>query len=253
MVTFADAFQPAFGEFDGFLIHSRFAGGAAVGPAGATPQPAILPIRDDLDVPVLQIETETDLFKLGFLPGRQPDTDRVRTWEMAGTSHADRFVLDYGVASGQRSLPTANFDLAKACGRVNEGPQRFLVRAALHALNAWVTDGTLPPTSPRLEVTATAVVRDEYGNAVGGIRTPAVDAPVLSLSGEFNAAGGIFCDIFGSTTPLTPDQITALYPDRAAYVTKVTASADRAVAAGFLLPTDRDEIVDAAATEPARG
>ena len=40
-------------------------------------------------MPVLIFETETDLTLLGYAQARQPDTDLVRTWEVAGTSHAD--------------------------------------------------------------------------------------------------------------------------------------------------------------------
>jgi hypothetical protein len=253
MATFVDAVQPVTHVFDGFLIHSRFAGGAQINRDVGAAQPGQMQIRTDLHQPVLQFETETDLFVLGFLPARQPDTDTVRTWEVAGTSHADRTVLDYGVASGQRSVPGANFDLAAACGRVNEGPQTYVVRAAYAALDRWIRTGTPPPSAPRLQVTHDAVQRDEYGNALGGIRSPAVDVPTVALSGERNAAGGIFCQIFGSTTPLGDAIVHGLYPTRDDYVAKVRAAADRAVEAGFLLRSDRDEIVAAARTDPALG
>jgi hypothetical protein len=253
IATFVDAVQPVTHVFDGFLIHSRFAGGAQINRDVGAAQPGQMQIRTDLHQPVLQFETETDLFVLGFLPARQPDTETVRTWEVAGTSHADRTVLDYGVASGQRSVPGANFDLAAACGRVNEGPQTYVVRAAYAALDRWIRTGTPPPSAPRLQVTHDAVQRDEYGNALGGIRTPAVDVPTVALSGERNAAGGIFCQIFGATTPLGDAIVHGLYPTRDDYVAKVRAAADRAVRSGFLLRPDRDEIVAAARTDPALG
>ena len=40
------------------------------------------------------LESETDLlFTLDYFPSRQEDTDLIRTWEMAGTAHADAFLL----------------------------------------------------------------------------------------------------------------------------------------------------------------
>jgi len=53
-------------------------------------------------VPVLQFLTETDLFGvLGFHRARQDDSDRLRTWEVAGTAHADRSILDYNAEMAQ--------------------------------------------------------------------------------------------------------------------------------------------------------
>jgi hypothetical protein len=50
------------------------------------------------------------------------------------------------------------------------------------------------------------------GNTLGGIRTPAVDALVAALTGKTTGGSG-FCLLFGSTVPLTEDQLVALYPD----------------------------------------
>ncbi len=246
MTTYVNAIQPLTRMFDGFLIHSRFAGGAPLNADRSVPQPARTFIRADLGVPVLQLETETDLFKLGFAPAREPDTSQLRTWEIAGASHADRKVVDYGILSGRRSLPDANFDIAAACGPVNDGPQTYVVRAAFAALHAWVSRGEAPAKVAPIETADGAIVRDPDGNARGGVRTPAVDAATTRLSGETNAAGGIFCDIFGSTEPLSADTLRARYPTHESYVDAVNASADASVAAGTLLPPDRDEIVAAA-------
>jgi hypothetical protein len=49
-------------------------------------------IRPDLNAPVLQYEIERASSVLVFLPARQPDTETVRTWEVAGTAHADVYV-----------------------------------------------------------------------------------------------------------------------------------------------------------------
>ncbi len=69
---------------------------------------------------------------------------------------------------------------------VNAGPQHFVANAAVHALNAWIVDGTEPPKAERLAVAGdpAAFVRDNLGNVKGGIRTPYVDAPIAVLEGE---------------------------------------------------------------------
>src|SRR5580698_2731033 len=63
MVTYANAIQPLTRLFDGFLIHSRGAAGAPVSqaPQAAPPAPAVARIRTDIGVPVLTVETQTDI------------------------------------------------------------------------------------------------------------------------------------------------------------------------------------------------
>ena len=46
-------------------------------------------IRDDVRVPVLTIQSETDVIKLGGIGARQPDAERLRLWEVAGAAHFD--------------------------------------------------------------------------------------------------------------------------------------------------------------------
>jgi hypothetical protein len=255
MVTFVDAVHPVTHVFDGFLVHSRFGSGAplvtapgqaAGGPGGSPGLPATAAIRADVDVPVLQFLTETDLYTLGFAAARQPDTDRVRTWEVAGTAHADRSVTEYGTASGLRSYPGTRLDVTSSCGTVNDGPQSLVLRAAFRALDRWVRDGSAPAPAPPLEVTGAAVRRDADGLAVGGIRTPAVDVPVATLTGESNPAGGIVCSIFGSTTPFAAANLRARYPTHADYVDRVRRAAQAAVDAGHVVAEDAAALVAAA-------
>jgi hypothetical protein len=95
-----------------------------------------------------------------------------------------------------------------------------------------------------------AIVRDGLGIALGGVRTPAVDVPIATLSGDPPPDSSILCSLFGSSTPLSPAVLRARYASRAAYVDAVRASADAAVDAGFLLPADVAEIVAEAEAAP---
>ena len=242
LATYVNAVQPLTGIYDGFLVHSR---GDGASPLDGAPPPQPTFLRTDLDEPVLQYETETDLATLGFIEARQDDGDSVVTWEVAGTAHADVSFLDYGTASGEVWLPGAHNDPTEACGAINDGPQSPVLRAAFVALHGWVADGTAPPTGALIETRGGDIVRDRYGNARGGIRTPDVDAPDSALTG-ITPAESLFCLLFGAAEPLTEAQLAELYVDHDDYVTQVTASADAAVEAGFLLPADRDDYVEAA-------
>jgi Alpha/beta hydrolase domain len=194
----------------------------------------------------MQFETETDLFGvLGFHRASQDDTDMLRTWEVAGTAHADQAILDYNRELSS-DVGGGGFDLAAMCGSINQGPQAQVVRAALSALRDWVVDGTAPPEAPRLEVAGDAIARDARGIALGGIRTPGVDAPVSVLTGVAPEDRSILCMLFGDTVPFGAATIASLYPDDDDYVAAVTESADAAVEAGFLLQADADAFIEAA-------
>ena len=191
-----------------------------------------MPIREDLDVPVVMVETETDLLgALRYLPARQPDSAYVRLWEVAGTAHADRFQI-------------GEFEELLGCPRpVNRGQQAYVVRAALRWLDGWARGGDPAPTAARLEVDGDAFVRDEAGNTRGGVRTPVVDAPVEVLRGDTEPDASYLCQLFGSTLPMDPDLIRARYADRAAYLAAYAVATDAAIAAGFVLPEDREAVL----------
>jgi hypothetical protein len=246
LLTQINAVHPVTEAFDGYLVHGRSASPAPL--ADGTELPGRVLIRDDLDAAVLQVQTETDVVSLGSHSARQPDTDRVVTWEIAGAAHADQEILDYGLASGRRWAPeaSAGLDAEALCGSVNTGPQGPVLRAALARLREWVVDGQLPPSAPSLETTEDGqIVRDEVGIALGGVRTPPVDVPTSVLTGEGSPAS-VFCMLFGQTFPLPAEELAARYGTTADLVEQTRASARAAVAAGFLLDADADAMVDAA-------
>jgi hypothetical protein len=248
LTTYVDGVQPLTGAFDGFLVHSR--GGAAAplgvpgkgidiaGSIGGEPTT----IREDSKVPVIIVQTETDLIGvLGYLPARQPDSDNVRLWEVAGTAHADKYQL-------------GDSEAALGCPQpINRGQQAYVLRAALRHLDAWAAGGDPPPKAARLEVeaaSAPAFVLDAVGNVKGGVRTPAVDAPVDILSGMPVEGSSLVCLLMGSTTPLDADRLAELYSSRDDYLAAYEQAADEMIAAGFALDDDRDQLLDEA--DPSR-
>lgn len=244
LVSYIDGVHSIAETYDGFLVHSRGGSGAPLGAGPNDGPPEGVRIRADLEEPVLIFETETDFSFLGFRPARQPDTDRIATWEVAGTAHADQATLDYGIEAGSRwSDAGATLDLTETCGAANDGPQPEVLRAALERLRAWAEEGTQPTTAAPLDAAPDGTIaRDADGNAIGGIRTPAVDAPTTSLTGVGNDVS-VFCSLFGQVTPLSESRLAELYPTHEDYVDAVTTSADDALAQGFLLEVDRDALV----------
>jgi hypothetical protein len=258
MVTYINAVHPLADIYDGFFVHSR--GGFGV-PLSEKPQPVILVpnkavIRSDLNVPVLTFETETDVGLFNYLAARQSDSVRFRLWEAAGTAHADTYTVAIGAEDLGNSPDAANIVLITepvpgfVCGEpINSGPQHFVLKAAIARLNEWVREGTPPPTAPRLEVTKrplSPILRDANGNALGGIRTPQLDVPIATLSGEAQG-GSLFCIMFGITVPFDEAKLAALYPDHESYVAAFNEATDRAVHEGFILPEDASLMKAAAA------
>jgi hypothetical protein len=256
LVTYIDGIHPLVHAYDGFMVHSRFGSGAKLtqSPLPDVTPPAPLAIRNDLTQPVMVVEAEGDVIGSN-LGARQPDTAHFREWELAGTSHADSYTISVGGSDlGNGAGAAQMFGFMRnpqdtGCANlVNAGSHHWLLQAAYHALEAWVRDGTPPPTAAPLQVASTSpvvLVRDAQGNAVGGVRSPQVDAPVATLTGINSGAG--FCSLFGSTVPLTTSQLQALYPSHTSFVAQWTAAVSSAVAQGFILPEDAPELVAAAA------
>jgi len=118
-----------------------------------------------------------------------------------------------------------------------------VLRAALRHLDAWARGGVAAPHAERLEVEVNAFVLDDSGNARGGVRTPVGDAPVELLRGDTEAGAPPICHLFGSTLPMDPVRIRELYDGPEAYLAAYRAATDDAIAAGFVLPEDRDAVL----------
>ena len=268
MVTYVNAFAPIHALYDGYFIHSRTAGSAGLQQQSfcdiAIPTPEVVRVRDDLGIPALMLQTETDLFILGSYPDNQDDSLNFRLWEVAGTAHADLYTFLQGRtdAGTDPSIAAVKADANPIPGiidctiAVNAGPQHFVVNAAIRALNTWIVDGAPAPMAERLEVAGEppVFVKDALENTRGGVRTPYVDTPIAILEGEgqrqppdfseiedtceINLDTVNFCFLSGTTELFDVALLGSLYTDNADYIEALNASADEAVAKGFLLPED---------------
>lgn len=245
LVTYYNGVQPLTQAFDGFFVHSRAATSLPlVGPGeyadlarsfGSTP----VHFRTDLKAPVLVLQAEGDVGGiLASATVRQPDSNKLRLWEVAGTAHADAHLLG----------PVA--DAIDCGGPINDGPFHLVAKAALRSLDVWVRTGEAPPVAPRLTVVGTQIRRNADGIALGGIRTPPVDVPVDVLSGSPGPTADLLCLLLGSTKPLSVQRLAELYASRADYEQRYEAAANEAIAAGFVLEEDRAALLDFA--DPAR-
>jgi Alpha/beta hydrolase domain len=265
LVSYVNAFDQLAHVYDGFLVHGRgssgatidgqmFAGGDRLHFTGSQR------IREDVRVPVITVQSETDLVMMAGIRGRQPDHDRFRWWEIAGASHFDTYGLtasqhdDGSLSPSELAALVAPVDEVrgmKSAGLINSGPQQhYVLNAALAGLEGWVRHGIKPPNAPWIVTESgpePALAREDLGISRGGIRTPWVDVPVASLSGQGHE-GEVFTAMFGRTRPFEAEELARLYPGgRAEYLAAFERALDSAISAGFILPADRDEIRSLAA------
>ncbi|HEY1574105.1 MAG TPA: alpha/beta hydrolase domain-containing protein [Pseudonocardiaceae bacterium] len=243
MTTYVDAVAPVAKVYDGFLIHSNGATGAPLSSTVKAPTPTLL--RTDLDRPVLNLETETDV--LAHLPARQPDDRDHRLWEAAGTAHVDNDDLILFGYQDHRQTPQ---DIDPTCtAAFNTAPESYLFDTAYRDLRTWVRTGQQPPKAPRMQINAagTDVARDAFGNGIGGIRLPQLVAPIATLTGvgnrpaDTNPVSG-FCVLFGTAVPFDAATLARLYPTHADYVRAFTAATLGLARQGFLT---QDDVADA--------
>lgn len=255
LTTYINALQLSYNPYDGYIVHSRGGGAANLSqaPQAELPLPDGVQIRADLNVPVITFETETDILpgNLGYISARQEDTEIFRLWEVTGTAHADLYTIVTGRNDATGEIKYAAVEEISALpGFVacdlpfNAGPMHYVFNTAIRALDNWVRTGLAPPSAARLDVTddQSAFLTDGNGIVTGGIRTPYVDEPSAILSGIGNTGGG-FCGLFGTTSLFSAAQMASLYVDAAGFTAAVTAAANEAVAAGFLLQVDADAII----------
>ena len=236
LTTYINAVHPIAGLFDGFFVHSRPGSATHLSqdPQENIPPPSPALIRTDISTPVFTIQVETDMRVLGFFPARQPDTETFRLWELPGASHTDLYTLRDGMGDvgGDPSVARVKEvsdpipGLVECDGPVNDGPHHFLINAAIFAMDRWLRRGVPPTIAPRIQMTTDPELefeRDEHGNALGGIRTPWLDAPLATLSGEGQMGSG-FCFLFGATELFDEAKLATLYPTRRAFAQPFRAS-----------------------------
>jgi alpha/beta hydrolase family protein len=252
LTTYVNAIHPVYNPYDAYLIHSRANYSAALSqsPQVGIKAPEDVFIRTDLNVPVMVFQSETDLLRptLNTVRVRQPDTESFRTWEVAGTSHTDLYSSgggwsDIGDDPGIAAV-VENTGVLSCDSPINFGPLHYVYNAALNAMNGWLDRGEAPASAEPLSISddQSSFVLDMVGNVLGGIRTPYVDAPVAVLSG-LGQGENSFCGLFGTTSLLSASELVNLYGDKTAYVSAVTESSNAAVAAGFILQVDADQII----------
>jgi hypothetical protein len=205
----------------------------------------------------LQGETEPQILDSASLRGQSAD---YRCYEIAGASHNPTSLIDLNRFIG---LPGVSLTI-----RQNPLDTRPVYRAMMEHLRSWTRGtGTPPPsaslgnpfnTHNNIDFTPASLGVEHIdeiprsssdGNALGGIRLPSIVVPVGFHNGLETIAGMPYSFttfgqmISGKFVPYSTTELNARYPTHAAYVQAVTTAADAALAAGWILASDRDAYV----------
>jgi hypothetical protein len=175
---------------------------------------------------------------------RQADTDLFRYWEVAGASHvslpamassAPRMERDFGF-----SIPLDDPSMQE----INQVSVSPVVDAALHHLQAWMVDGSPPPTQPRIAFHGAPpqIMRDDDGIAIGGIRLPQVEMP-LAHNSAIQRTPDVFARLVGSHERFSDEKVRARYGTRETYLDGFRQATRAAEAASVILPRDVDPLL----------
>lgn len=228
-------------------------------------------VTSNAGVPVIDVLQENDV--LGRLAVRRPDSDEpgdhYRLYEVPGTVHSgdtpyrwSTAMMDDHVAGGGQavtrrfSAAIAPFTLAaplREPGRcqpsemVSEQPLlSYIFHSSFANLDRWVRLGTPPPRADRMEVANAGtpearLVVDEFGNGVGGVRTPYVDVPTATYYADHGANPGCRGN-FGYSEPFDWARLDQVYGSYANYASRLNDALDRAVADRWLTESDAQKI-----------
>jgi hypothetical protein len=204
------------------------------------------------DVPFISISSEGEMWQGRHT--RQADAftrnGGIVTYEVAGASHrafdvpglpADTLsippITDMMKAGMQAPAGQGAANLLPAGAVPNDFVWQPLVRGAYANLVRWAREGVRPPTARGIAIGPDMEIRrDRFGNALGGLRMPYIEAPIAAHTGYLSAGG--FGGVTGAKKPFSRDTLATLYPTHAVYVSRISGETDRLLAGRWISAED---------------
>jgi hypothetical protein len=225
--------------------------------------PADLLKRPSSDPFYIDIANYTDFYRLrASVTDTAERSERMRRYDWpsphgqakGGTSLSRRcnegILVDLNTLSYAPYLRAVTLELERTLGVASVKSAPALPPSTLFQLGPAPSDSShfnaLPGTT--LGVPST----DKDDQPMGGVRFPDVVYPVgrpvpVSLSPAVTTSIDQTCGNLGGWQPFTKEQLLARYGDRAGYLKAYRASLDELIAAGYLLASDREEMLKTAA------
>jgi hypothetical protein len=235
--------------YDGYLIKNPPSAGRISQCSAAPAKGEARQTLNGVNVPVIAVVAQGEV--LGSIASRRPDSDdangRYRLYEIAGAAHIDKFAYDAGfpvfadqIAAVGAAQGTPAWPFNAPCTPeipLSDHPLlKYSYDAAFANLDQWVRKGTAPPRADRIQTKDASLVMDEFGNALGGVRSPFVDVPVATYTTSSPGPGT--CGELGRVVRFDAARIQSLHGDAKSYASKVSQSVDRMVNDRFLTESD---------------
>jgi hypothetical protein len=259
VLTYANAIHPFAKAPAGGPLYDGYVATVATGPSTpirqcAAPIPPGDPrlVIQPRGVPIMTLVSETETTSLH----RRPDSDAFpnlyRGYEVAGASHIhETDGQDAPSAADAAKTQGAVFDANTGCveqnAPANDVPISAILDGALANLDRWSHGGSPPPHGEpiRLQAGTPTVERDAFGNALGGIRTPALDVPSARYHPRMSGPG--ICELWGYREPFSPARLASLYRTHEEYLEKMRHDIAQLVRMRWITPRDADRMMAAAA------
>ena len=218
--------------------------------------------------PVIELNTESEAGdEWGFTgySARRNDNDdplfRYRYMDIAGGCHDsvdtcmayNAYDDDIKTAMGLAESVPGN---SPVC--MNDYPKYFAFHVAWRNLYLWCEQGIAPKRYERMAQTADGrILKDAFGNSIGGLRTPMVDYPVCTYynwSEEIHPVTGEkrMNVLAGHEEDFSKEFLQELYHNAEHYQELVQKDTERLVADGQILPEDAAVLVEFAVARAAK-
>lgn len=210
-------------------------------------------MRADIATPAISVNSES---LEAYLP--PPTTSKyTRVWEVAGTSHASYYAVNYvdalllrdksvlgpnGPLTFTQMMASQGCKLAPLFSKVDTG---LVLNAAIDGVRKWAETGkAAAPTRQFQRDAKNAAIRDADGRIVGGVRLAQFEVPTAYTAPNGEGPG---CLLAGHHRNFTQAELQQRYPSQQAYAQQVRTVMSRLAAQGYVLPHDAQ-----AATRAAR-
>lgn len=200
--------------------------------------------------PYIAINTETETPYTRWKGDSDSPEEKFRIYEFSGSSHDTKYnLLDYykedsDPAKVGRDQPYYGLEPYPM-----DYPYEFLYNAAFRNLFVWVREGVPAPGSKLIDKEPDGQSKkDALGNTRGGVRSPFLDFPtcVYSKYCTLKSDPAKQGDFWGHVEPFPPQMLKSLYGSLRRYREMIAKRTDELIAEGYMLQSDREEIIETA-------
>jgi hypothetical protein len=222
--------------FDGYVP-------AAIGVRPQTARNIIKP----RSAPVILVLTQSEF--LNACVTRRPDSDspedRYRRYEVPGATHVYERPLVCGASPDDMARLGISrsplFDPGVPLPP-NDFPLYYLLDGVFANLDRWVREGTPPPRAEPVSIIKNenqkmSIMLDDFGNAVGGVRTPYVDVPIVTYHTGYPEPGA------GYKVPFVNALLKKLYHNHDGYVKQVIRATEKLIEDRWVTKSDGGKII----------